>query len=427
MTLAQYAAVVWRSRWLVIALMAMSLVAGVLVAAFQPRIYSATATAMPPKESAPQALSLSLGSLLGGGVGGAAGGVGGAGGVLPALNLGGGPMTSDIILAIMKSRTMKEEVLAEARKALGRSVGSELESVLPDIKGRALIAITVEARDPKIAAFMANKYFEHLNAMMDRHADRAAKRMEEAYVTQLERSADAVREAEAAVIKFQKENNFLVAGTLDAAGGKGGVDAGAMARGQIMALELQRDIMRTKMTDQHPQMRDIEAQIAGLKKVYSKNLFGSAMDLPAEGAGGKRREYFVAAEQMTPTQFAFLKVYRNLKIQEAFHTGAMQALEQMKYGDAANRTAIEILDPAMPPGRPIKPNVQMVVGAAVGIGAVTGIALALLLEYLRRLGFEPFRRRVRARSTGSNGRNGHTLEGVAPAPGSVAVPRPTPR
>ena len=152
-----------------------------------------------------------------------------------------------------------------------------------------------------------------------------------------------------------------------------------------MALELQREVMKMRFTEQHPQMREMEKQIAELKKQYSKNLFGQAMDLPPEspGAKGQRKEYFVSTERMTPTQFAYLKLLRNLKIQEAFYTGALQGLENMRYATEAGKPhGLEMLDPALVPGAPISPNVKFMVFAAVVAALVMGIAGALVREFI---------------------------------------------
>ena len=166
---------------------------------------------------------------------------------------------------------------------------------------------------------------------------------------------------------------------------KAGAETGGTLRGVIMALEMQREVMRMRYTDQHPQMREIEKQITELKKQYSKNLFGQAMDLPPESpnAKGPRKEFFVSVERMTPTQFAYLKLFRNLKIQEAFYTGALQGLENMRYAtESVKPQGIEMLDPALVPSSHIKPNVKFIMLAAGVLALVAGIMGALVREYV---------------------------------------------
>jgi uncharacterized protein involved in exopolysaccharide biosynthesis len=152
-----------------------------------------------------------------------------------------------------------------------------------------------------------------------------------------------------------------------------------------MALELQREVLRMRYTEQHPEMRELDKRIGEMKKQYSKNLFGQAMDLPPEGPGAKapRKEFFVSIDKMTPTQFAYLKLLRNLKIQEAFYTGALQGLENMRYATEAGKPqSIEMLDPAIVPTAHVSPNVKFIVLAAAVAALVAGIVGALVREYL---------------------------------------------
>jgi hypothetical protein len=82
-------------------------------------------------------------------------------------------------------------------------------------------------------------------------------------------------------------------------------------------------------------------------------------------------------------QFAYLKLLRNLKIQEAFYTGALQGLEQMRYASEAGRPqGIEMLDPAIVPSTHVRPNIGFIVLAAAVSALVAGCVLALVREYV---------------------------------------------
>jgi uncharacterized protein involved in exopolysaccharide biosynthesis len=257
-------------------------------------------------------------------------------------------------------------------------------SIQPDTREKGIIGLVVEARDPKLAAELANSYFSYLDRMLRRYGEQAMKYRQDVYATQLERAAQEVEAAEAAVLKFQSENRFLA---LDAST-KGAVELAAGGRGAIMGLELQLETMRLRFTDQHPQIIELKKQIAEIKQQYSKSLFGGAMDLPPESptAKGTRKEFFVPAAKMTPVQFAFLKIYRNLKIQEAFYTGAIQGLQQIQSEEELLfPPQVEVLAPAIPPSGPSGPNVRPKVLTAALSALITGILLAFLLEYLVRV------------------------------------------
>lgn len=389
-TVLDYARVVWRSKWWILGLVVVSAGIAFLLGIRQPKVYVARATILSPKDPRQSNIPASLGALLSGGGGSREGGnanmltLG-----IPGISLGLPVVatTEDIFIALLKSRTLREEILREFSKTWGPSVARQLLSIETSTH-KGVITLTVEAGDPKLAADLANAYFEFLDQRLGRGAEQESKRRETFYASQLERAAKEVSLAEEALLQFQSEKRMLTVG-LDSST-RGGAEWAASLRAAIMSIEMQREVLRMRLTDQHPQMRDLEKQIAELKRQYSRNLFGGAMDLPPEApnAKGPRKEFFVAAAKMTPVQFAFLKLFRNLKIQEAFYTAALQGLQQVKYEDGVTPTSVEILDPALPPDFSLKPNIRLMVQAAALSALIAGILLALVFDYLRRVWVE---------------------------------------
>jgi len=378
LTLRDYAVAAWRARWPILALVIIAAGAAWGIGETRPKVYRATAVILAPKENNPQSAMGSLGALLGGG------GREGGGLSFPGISIGLPPQSSnlDVFSALLRSRTMREEVMEGLSKAWGPAVPSMIVSVdTLTARDRTTLSLTVEATNPRLAAEVANAYFEYLDRRLQQQADRDARRQEVFYRAQLERAAKEVDIAEDALIKFQAENRMPPV----EATSKSSAESGGSLRGSIMALELHREVMRMRYTEQHPQMREMDKQIAEMKKQYSKNLFGSAMELPPEGPNtkGMRKELFVSAEKMTPTQFAYLKLLRNVKMQEAFYTGALQGLEQMRYATEHRPQGTDPLDPALAPGNHVRPNVRVIVLAAAVAALVVGVLLALVDEYVR--------------------------------------------
>ena len=380
LTFADYVRVVWRARvWIIGMVVVATVVAGVL-GKMQPRVYSATSTILAPRDTQAPNMANTLGMLLGGGGGKDGGGVNFPG---VQVSVPGIASNLDVFNTLLMSRSMREEVLGVFEKTWGPQIAQMFHGVGTSYnKERTALSVTAQATNPQLAADLANAYFDFLDKRLQRTAETQARRQEVFYKAQLERAAREVDLAEDELLKFQQRNRMVA--TIDP-GAKTGAETSGNLRGSIMALEMQREVMRMRFTEQHPQMREIEKQITELKKQYSKNLFGQAMDLPPEGpsAKGPRKEFFVSIERMTPTQFALLKLFRNLKIQEAFYTGALQGLENMRYAtETAKPQGIEMLDPALVPGSPIKPNVQFIMLAAGVLALVAGIMGALAREYV---------------------------------------------
>ncbi len=400
MTLFDYWNIVWRAKLGIFALALIATLVGLVYGRMQPKIYTSKATILQPKDSAPQSISGSLGALLGGG-----GREGGGGGLnLGALTGGAASMSPnlDMFLALLKSRSLRLDVIGEAQKTFGADVGSKIVSVDPSIREKGIVSLIVEATDPQVAAGIANMYFTQLDRMTERFSELSTQRQKVFYAEQLQHAAREVAAAEESLLKFQSANHII---PMDSAA-KGGGDAGASLRTAIQGLEMQREVLKMKLTDEHPHMRDLNKQIAELKKQYSKNLFGAPMDLPSEATGGRaRKEFFVSTDKMTPVQFAYMKLFRNLKIQEAFYMGALQGLEQIKYTDATATARVEFLDPALAPSGPSRPNVRTIVQAAAVSGLMVGVLGAFVLEYMRRLRREES---LRKRQAGVPTRGGRT-------------------
>jgi uncharacterized protein involved in exopolysaccharide biosynthesis len=419
LSIVDYARVIWRARYVIVGMVALACIIAVVVGNLQPKLYAATSTILAPRENKSAGMSGALSSLLGASRDG--GGIS-----FPGFQVAMPGLASDldIFTTLLMSRTMREEVMAEFAKQRGPEAVAKIRQVgTSSTKDKTTLSVIVYATDAQLAADVANAYFEFLDRRLERAADSQAKRQEVFYRAQLERAAREVDQAEEALVKFQQQNRMIP--QIDS-NTKATAESGANLRGQIMSLELQRELFRMRYTEQHPQMREIEKQIAELKKQYSQNLYGQAMDLPPEGPNGKRRkEYFVSMDRMTPTQFAYLKLFRNLKIQEAFYTGALQGLENMRYATESGRPqGIEMLDPAVVPTTPVSPNLRLMIFAAAIGTLVVGVVGALVRETLVQMHAvrkpaisAPRPGRARPRST-----NGTTVADVTVAPVTKSEP-----
>jgi tyrosine-protein kinase Etk/Wzc len=427
-TFLDYWRIVWRARIWIGALVLLAVVVALVVGRFVPRVYVSVATALPPRETPSQTMSTSLSA-----IGALAGQFGGGGINLPgvAISLPSATPAQDLVIAVLKSRRMREEVVRNLQKTWGPDVGSMILDVKPTLKDKVVISLVVEAKDGRLAAEVANHFFKRLDEVLEEYGRRALQRQQVLFTAQLDEAAKEVQAAENALLKFQTEHRVLPSAVLRSAmpsgtGTGGGPGEVAGLRTTIMSLELQREVLRMKYTDQHPQVQEIEKQIAELKRLYSQNLFGTAMELPPErpGVRAPRREFFTPAEKSTEVQFEMQKLLRNLQIQEGFFTAALQGLQQIRYGEGASAGRVEVLDQAVPASSPARPNMVLVVTAAVLASLVAGIFLALFLEYVRqtRAG-EQARRRARGTDNGHGDRVRPAAQRVATGEEPVPVSR----
>jgi len=291
--------------------------------------------------------------------------------------------TRDTFTAILKSRSMREEVVRHFSKTWGPSVGSLIGGVEIVTTKEGVMTVTAESRDPKLAAEVANFYFDNLSLTLARRGANSMQVQLSYYKGKLDQAKRDLDEAQDTLIEFQEKNRYI---GLDPAT-RSAIASGAMQAGSVMALEMERALRRSYLTDSHPEMIAMDRRIYEAKRLISHQLYGEAQPLPPESPGAPpRKEFFVASAKMTPLQFKLADVYRNLKFREALWSHIINNIESLKY-TSDNPTSIHIdwLDRALPPGGPFKPNIPYNV-AAVGVASlVAGIFLSFILEYLARV------------------------------------------
>ena len=252
--LLDYWRAVWKRRWLVVALCALSLLTALLYSLTLPKIYVATATILVQSESQGLGRGLMNFSLPSGGGGRSEGGSSGAGGggfdvsgaaQLLGLNVVSPSATQNLYLALLKSRTMREEVLQHFREAASLIGGMEVSISKEDV-----LSLSVTSPDPRVAADAANFFLENAQKMIARR-EKVQKEVEyQYYRDRIDQTRRELNEAQDNMVQFQERNRTLAL----TPGMRNQIDSAAMSAGSVLALEIQRETKRTYLTDQHPEM-----------------------------------------------------------------------------------------------------------------------------------------------------------------------------
>ena len=73
---------------------------------------------------------------------------------------------------------------------------------------------------------------------------------------------------------------------------------------------------------------------------------------------------------------------REVDTNRSLYDGLLQRLKEVGVEAGVGTNNVTVVDPALPPGSPYKPNLQSNLNVAAAIGLILGIALAFFLEYL---------------------------------------------
>ena len=288
----------------------------------------------------------------------------------------------DIILSLLKSRIMAEAVirqldlqavygakgLEDARKTLEGSTKITLSK-------EKMVKIVAEANNPQLAADIANSYVTNLDRLNRTLTVTKAGQTRVFLGRRLvETKINLVREEEA-LREFQVKNKTVAIEPQAQAM----MHAAATTQGQIIAHEVQLEVMNTYLSQDNPEVVRMRSVLDELRK---------QLYVMESGKGGKG---MLPGDRLHPAMItvptlalSYARALRELKVQETLYAMLTSQYEQAKLAEARDTPTVQVLDPAIPAERKSKPSIRdnmMIAGVA---SLFVGIFFAFLLEYLGR-------------------------------------------
>jgi len=241
-------------------------IVAIIVSLILPPRYTATATLLPPQQGS------SMGAALASQLGGIAGMPALAGGILGLKN------PNDMYVGLFKSRTVEDAIvqhfglmseyhtkyLSDARKAF------EKHATVDGNSKDGLIRISIEDRDPRRAAQIANGYIDQFRSQSQHLAITEASQRRLFFEQQLEQAKDNLANAEE-VLKRTEQTTGVI--QIDSQA-RALIESAASLRGQIAAKEVQIEGMRAYATGENAEVIEAERELDGLRAQLAK-LVGS--------------------------------------------------------------------------------------------------------------------------------------------------------
>ena len=128
-------------------------------------------------------------------------------------------------------------------------------------------------------------------------------------------------------------------------------------------LQQQQADLAAKYTNEHPAMREINAQIAAINKQIG--------DLNS------------TLKQLPDIQRQYLQLYREVEVKTQLYTALLNSYQQLRIAKAGEIGNVRIVDTAVEPVEPIKPKKLQVLILAIFFGGFIGTLIALLRNMLR--------------------------------------------
>ncbi|OGC92574.1 MAG: hypothetical protein A2W25_12665 [candidate division Zixibacteria bacterium RBG_16_53_22] len=229
-----------------------------------------------------------------------------------------------------------------------------------------MIVVSVEDRDPKRAADMANAFVEEMIGVSKGLALTEAAQRRLFFEEQLKDVKLGLARAEEGIKGFQEKTGALK------------IDDQARAviqgignlRAQIAAREVQYKVAQTFATPQNPDLQRIEEELKGLKMELNK----------LEQKGGNSPDPLMPTGRMPSVGMEYLRKLRDMKYNETLYELLAKQYEMAKLDEARDAAVIQIVDKAVPPERKVKPKKAIIVALSTIGGFLFSILMALLVE-----------------------------------------------
>lgn len=376
MTLLDYALVFWRYGWLIGGICFVTIVAAFILTVRSPKIYESSATLLAPKEGA--------GS-------GVLSGLAVASGLIqqvPGLSVPSLTPNRDMLVSILKSRTLATAVVQKfGLQAYYES--KYLEDAIRDLRAAtqvsssslsATISVSVADTDPRLAAEIANFYVEELDRIFSQFGTGEAGRQRVFIAEQLARGKKNLAGGEEALRGFQEKNRAIV---LETQTGRA-IEAAARLKGEIMAAEVQLQVMKTFATEANPEIVNLRRRIEEMNRQLAQMQYGDGV-LRADGRGARGpRDFSVPFTKVPEVGLELARLTREVKIQETVVTLLTQQLEQTRIMEAKDLPIVQILDRAVQAERHARPSLRSNLMLAGIVSLFVSVMLAFAINHFRR-------------------------------------------
>ena len=359
-------------KWFILTFTAVFAILAIVISLLLPTSYTAMVTLLPPQQnsSVSAAMTSQLGNL--GGMAALAG---------SSLGL---KNPNDMFVGMFKSRTVEDAMvqhfelmkeyhskyLADARDAFEHHVSV-------DGSGKdGLIRISVEDRDPRRAADLANGYIDRFRGLSQNLAITEASQRRVFFERELEKAKNNLADAEEALKKTEQATGVI---QLDSQA-RALIASAAALRAEITAREVQIQGMETYATGQNAQLLQARRELDGLRAQLAK-LGGS------EGSSGG--ELIVPKGLVPEAGLEYVRKLRDVKYYETIFEILARQFELAKLDEAKEGALIQVVDPAVPPDRRSFPKRSFIVICATFAGLLVGVICVFAREGFKRMKGDP--------------------------------------
>lgn len=266
---------------------------------------------------------------------------------------------ADMYVSFLSSRTVEDAMIQrfglmkeyhEKRMSDTRKAFERRTTAVAGTKD-GLIRISVEDRDPKRAAELANGYVEEFRRLSATLAITEAARRRLFFEQQVQQAKDKLTEAEEAMTKTEQSTGVL---QIDSQA-RSLIESAAILRAEVVAKQVQIEGMRSFATDNNPTVVLAKQELAALQSQL-EHVAGSHNDSGSDINLSKGR--------VTQSGMEYIRRFRDLRYQETVFELLAKEFEIAKLDEAREGSIIQVVDAAVPPDKKSSPHRLLIVMAS---------------------------------------------------------------
>jgi uncharacterized protein involved in exopolysaccharide biosynthesis len=343
-----------------------TVVTSVIVSLLLPKIYASTASILPPRQEAGN-IAFQL-----------PGGLDGLGGDYLGIE---SPV--NLWMGILKSRTIKDAVITRLdlinvleKENLEDARGALNTMVMFKKSKEKIISITVESRDPELAADLANAFIEELDQLITEHVMTSGKRKRVFVEKRLVEAKASLGEAEEAVRAFKEKNRAV---KLDSQA-ETIFEAIGTVKGQLMAKEVELQTLLSYATQNYPRAEILKTEVEELKERLRE------LEEGKKGSSNPhQKDVFIPTVRMPDLSLRYARLLRDAKVQETLYEFLIQQYEVARIEEVKDTPTVEVLDRAVIPEKRAKPRRKFIVVFSTVFAFFIAVFLSFFMEYIEKM------------------------------------------
>lgn len=285
---------------------------------------------------------------------------------------------SDVYARILKSRTIADRVIDQfdlQRRYETATRVETYEALLSHarftVTEEGLLNISVEDREPQVAADMANAFVSEVNRVNQEIVVGRARKNREFIESRLHQVRAELDSSRSALESFQKKYRAVDFDEQT----RLAIEQASNLKVSLAQVELDLQLAEQSLGKDHPDL---------LQRKQRRSIINQQLEDLEKG--GQDSSYFSLPVASIPSlRGQYEMLYSRVRVSEGLYTTLLEQLEQAKIQESNETPTISVLDPARLPELRSRPKRTLIVGGTLLFSLLFSIMLAAIFEYLDRL------------------------------------------